>query len=70
VEPLFQEKSGLASFGAKVASSLNGMDLSFMKSVAGFYLLSQVAQIFYMIEQLFLQNIIERHGHIYFHQTL
>ena len=29
--------SGSASFDAKVASSLNGVDLSFMKSVAGSY---------------------------------
>ncbi len=30
--------SGLASFGAEVASSLNGVDPSFMNSVAGSYL--------------------------------
>ncbi len=30
--------SGLASFGAKVAPSLNGVDLSFKNSVAGSYL--------------------------------
>jgi hypothetical protein len=29
--------SGLASFGAKVVSSLNEVDLSFMNSVAGSY---------------------------------
>ena len=29
--------SGSASFGAKVASSLNGVDLSFMNSVVGSY---------------------------------
>jgi hypothetical protein len=42
--------SGLASFGAKVAPSLNGVDLSFTNSVAGSYLKSQVAQISYMIK--------------------
>ncbi len=49
VELLFQEESGSATFGAKVATSLNGMDPSFMTSVAGSYLYSQVAQISYMI---------------------
>jgi hypothetical protein len=34
VEPLFQEESRSACFGAKV----NGMDPSFMNSVAGSYL--------------------------------
>ncbi len=29
--------SGLASFGPKVVQSLNGVDLSFMNSVAGSY---------------------------------
>jgi hypothetical protein len=38
VGPLFQEESGSASFGAKVAPSLNGVDPSFMNSVAGSYL--------------------------------
>jgi hypothetical protein len=28
VEPLLQKESGMASFGAKVAPSLNGLDLS------------------------------------------
>ncbi len=34
VEPLFPEESKLASFGEKVAPSLNRVDLSFMNSVA------------------------------------
>ncbi len=38
VELLFQEESRSASFGAKVVPSLNGVDLSFMNSVAGSYL--------------------------------
>ncbi len=40
-----------ASFGAKVAPSLNGVDpgSEFMNSVAGSYLQSQLAQIYYMI---------------------
>ncbi len=38
VESLFQEESGSASFGAKVALSLNGVDPSFMNSVARSYL--------------------------------
>ncbi len=38
VEPLFQEERGSDSFGAKVAPSLNGVDPSFMNSVAGSYL--------------------------------
>jgi len=38
VESLFQEESGLISFGAKVVPSLNGVDPSFMNSVAGSYL--------------------------------
>jgi hypothetical protein len=38
VELLLQKESGLASFGAKVVPSLNGVDLSFMNSVAGSYL--------------------------------
>jgi hypothetical protein len=38
VELLFPEESRLASFGAKVVPSLNGVDLSFMNSVAGSYL--------------------------------
>ncbi len=38
VEPLLQKESGSASFGAKVAPSLNGVDPSFVNSVAGFYL--------------------------------
>ncbi len=37
VEPLLQKESGLASFGAKVVPSLNGVDLSFVNSVAGTY---------------------------------
>jgi hypothetical protein len=47
MEPLFQR----ASFGAKVAPSLNGVDpgSEFMNSVAGSYLQSQLAQIYYMI---------------------
>jgi hypothetical protein len=32
------KESGSASFGAKVAPSLNGVDLSFINSVAGSYL--------------------------------
>jgi hypothetical protein len=35
VELLFQQKGGLASFGAKVALSLNGVDLSCMNSITG-----------------------------------
>ncbi len=35
VELLLQKATGLASFGAKVAPSLNGVDLSFMNSVIG-----------------------------------
>ncbi len=38
VEPHFQDESRSASFGAKVAPSLNGVDRSFMNSVAGSYL--------------------------------
>jgi hypothetical protein len=38
VELLLQKESGSASFGTKVASSLNGVDLSFINSVAGSYL--------------------------------
>jgi hypothetical protein len=56
VEPLFQGGSGLANFGTKVAPSLNGADLSFMNSVAGFYLKSQVAQISYMILRIFMSK--------------
>ncbi len=43
-------QSGSASFGTKVAPSLNGVDPSFMNSVAGSYLEGQVAQISYMIK--------------------
>jgi hypothetical protein len=35
VELLLQKESGLASFGAKAAPSLNGADLSSMSSVTG-----------------------------------
>ncbi len=35
VEPLLQKESGLASFCAKVATSLKRADLSFMYSVTG-----------------------------------
>jgi hypothetical protein len=35
VELLLQKESGSASFGAKVAPSLNGVDLIFMNSVTG-----------------------------------
>ncbi len=35
VEPLLQKESRSASFGAKVAPSLNGADLSFVNSVTG-----------------------------------
>ncbi len=38
VETLFQEESGSDSFGAKVVPSLNGVNPSFMNSVAGSYL--------------------------------
>ncbi len=38
VELLLQMESGSASFGAKVAPSLNGVDPSFVNSVAGSYL--------------------------------
>jgi hypothetical protein len=37
-ELLFQEESRSASVGDKVAPSLNGVDPSFMNSVAGSYL--------------------------------
>jgi hypothetical protein len=37
VEPLLQYESRSAGFGAKVAPSLNGVDLSFMSSVSGSY---------------------------------
>jgi hypothetical protein len=37
------------SFGGTLAPSLNGVDPSFVNSVAGTYLYSQVAQISYMI---------------------
>ncbi len=50
VEPLLQKESGLASFGAKVVPSLNGVDSSFMNPVAGSYLYSQVLKISYMIQ--------------------
>jgi hypothetical protein len=43
VEPTFQRESGSDSFDAKVALSLNEGDLSFRNSVAGSYLISQVA---------------------------
>jgi hypothetical protein len=42
VDLFFHQKGGSASFGAKVAPSLNGVDLSFVNSVAGSYLLSKV----------------------------
>jgi hypothetical protein len=35
VEQLIQKESGLATFGAKLAPSLNGADPSFMNSVTG-----------------------------------
>jgi hypothetical protein len=35
VQLLFQLKRGSASFGAKVALSLNGLDLSCMNSITG-----------------------------------
>jgi hypothetical protein len=38
VEPLLQKESGSASFGAKMAPSLNGVDPSFVNSVVGLYL--------------------------------
>jgi hypothetical protein len=38
VELLLHQKGGLSSFGAKVVPSLNGVDLSFVDSVAGSYL--------------------------------
>ncbi len=38
VEQLLQKEIGSASFDAKVAASLNGVDPSFMNSVAGSYL--------------------------------
>jgi hypothetical protein len=44
-ELLLQKESGLANFGAKLVSSLNGADLSFMNSVTGF--VEQSAQISY-----------------------
>jgi hypothetical protein len=38
VEPRFQEESRSANFGAKVVPSLNGVNPSFVNSVAGSYL--------------------------------
>jgi len=38
VEPLLQKEGRLASFGAKVVPSSNGVDLSFVDSVAGSYM--------------------------------
>ncbi len=35
VELLFHQKGGSASFGAKMALPLNGVDLSCMKSITG-----------------------------------
>ncbi len=35
VELLFHQKGGLASFGAKMALSLNGVDLGCMNSITG-----------------------------------
>jgi hypothetical protein len=49
-ELLLQNGSGSASFDASLMSSLNGVDPSFMNSVAGSYLQSQEAQISYMIK--------------------
>jgi hypothetical protein len=37
VEPTFQRESGLASFGTKVVLFLNGVDPSFINTVAGSY---------------------------------
>jgi hypothetical protein len=47
---VWSRQSGSASFGTKVVPSLNGVDMSFMNSVAGSYLSSQVAQISYMMQ--------------------
>ncbi len=50
-EPLLQKESQSASFGTKLVPSLNGVDPSFMNSVAGSYLSS--AQISYTISMFF-----------------
>jgi hypothetical protein len=49
VELLFHQKGGSASFGAKMALSLNGVYLGSMNSITGDPLVEQSAQISYMI---------------------
>jgi hypothetical protein len=49
---LSKRESGSVSFGTKVAPSLNRVDPSFMNSVAGSILSSQMAKISYMITML------------------
>ncbi len=48
MELLFHQKGGSASFGAKMALSLNGLDLGCMNSITG-SICSQSAGISYMI---------------------
>jgi hypothetical protein len=53
MELLLLKESGSASFGTKVALSLNGADPSFMNSVIGSACREQSAQISYMIVKKF-----------------
>jgi hypothetical protein len=74
MELTFQRESGSASFGAKVALSLNGVDPSFMNSVAGSYQKSQVAQISHMIPELHHHiqghlQILNKNVNVYQYQT-
>ena len=58
VELLFQQKGGSASFGAKVALSLNGEDPSCMNSITGSTCKAKCSNILHDItEQMSLLNL-------------
>jgi hypothetical protein len=49
VELLFHQKGGSASFGAKMALSLNGVDLSCMNSITGSTCRAKCSNILYVM---------------------
>jgi hypothetical protein len=58
VELLFQQKGGSASFGAKVALSLNGVDRSCINSITGSTCKGKCSNILHDItEQMSLLNL-------------
>ncbi len=68
VELLFHQKGGSASFGTKMALSLNGVDPSHMSSITGFTCRAKCSNILHDIEtvlQIFIMSRDSNPGLLY-----